>query len=580
MPGSYDRVMEERKILVEKIISNMKNGYVMPKPDWNKGAFPDTRIRNPVSGARYHGINAVRLYIETLEKGYTDGRWMTYKQAQSMGWQVKKGEQGIRCEKYIFTKQIEEENPDTGEMEKKTIRLTKPMVNTFVVFNASQIEGIPEQEVAALEPLKPDEILEMAELFQKSSACPIREEDQNRAYYSPGRDEIVLPNRNAFLDSQSFLATQLHEMVHSTGHPDRLNRPLAGMFGSPGYAMEELRAELGAFFIQTDLNLQFDTQHFNSHTQYLESWIGALEKDPNELFRAITDAQKASDFLEERYELQVKKEAKELDAFTIYQLKHEAPSDFHFRSLDMLQSKGLNIDPANYEKVYSAPLTPEMTLEGLYKKFNIDHPEDFKGHSLSVSDVIVLHQNGQDTAHYVDDIGFSDVSLAFLHEPEAVFRLDGESYLYIQESEMGIDYTFYDKDFVAQDGGQIDNPDLTMDGACKEVLEFHEMNVKQIDRVSVLEFERSLEQMPEKEAMKLTKQQEAAVRMAAKHELKKTGSGMEFLDHWIKEDAAKRQEIGIPMEEERTYSSMRNKFNQLLENPEQVLKAPVKGCSR
>lgn len=305
--SSYDRVMEERKKLVEKIIDNMKNGYVMPKPDWNREAFPDTRIRNPVSGARYHGINMVRLYIETLEKGYTDGRWMTYKQAQSEGWQVKKGEQGVRCEKYIFTKQVEEENPDTGEMEKKTIRLTKPMVNTFVVFNASQIEGIPEQEVAALEPLKPDEILEMAELFQRSSACPIREEDQNRAYYSPGRDEIVLPNRNAFLDSQSFLATQLHEMVHSTGHPDRLNRPLAGMFGSPGYAMEELRAELGAFFIQTDLNLQFDTQHFNSHTQYLESWIGALEKDPNELFRAISDAQKASDFLEERYELELAK---------------------------------------------------------------------------------------------------------------------------------------------------------------------------------------------------------------------------------------------------------------------------------
>ena len=67
--------------------------------------------------------------------------------------------------------------------------------------------------------------------------------------------------------------------------------------------MEELRAELGSFFIQNDLNLHFDAQHFNSHTQYLESWIGALEEDPNELFRAIADAQKASDYLEERYEL-------------------------------------------------------------------------------------------------------------------------------------------------------------------------------------------------------------------------------------------------------------------------------------
>ena len=497
-----------------------------------------------------------------------------------MGWKVKKGEQGVRCEKYIFTKQIEEENPETGKMEKKTIRLSKPMVNTFVVFNASQIEGIPEQEVAALEPLEPDQILEMAEAFQRSSECPIRETNEGRAYYSPTNDEIVLPNRDAFLDTQSYLATQLHEMVHSTAHPDRLHRPLSMVFGSENYALEELRAELGSFFIQMDLNLQFDAQHFNSHTKYLESWIGALEKDPNELFRAITDAQKASDFLEERYKLQLKKEAKELDTFTIYQLKHEVPPDFHFQSLDVLQTKGLNVDPANYEYIYSAPLTPETTLEGIFEKFNIDHPEDFKGHSLSVSDVIVLHQNGQDTAHYVDDIGFSDVSQAFLHEPEAVFQLDGESYLYIQKSEMGIDYTFYDKDFVAQDGGQIDNPDLTMDGACKEVLDFHEMTVKQVDRVSVLEFERSLEQILENEPVKLTKQEEAAVRMAVKHELKKTGSGMEYLDHWIKKDTVKRQEIGIPMEEARTYSSMRNKYKQLLENPEQVLKVSVKCCSR
>lgn len=324
MSGSYDKVMEERKKLVEKIIENMKQGYVLPKPDWNQAAFMDTRISNPVSGARYHGSNLLRLYLAGLEKGYTDGRWMTYKQAQSEGWQVKQGEQGVRCEKYIFTRQIEEENPDTGELEKKTVPLSKPMVNTFVVFNAQQIEGIPACARETIEPLQPDEILDMAEMFRESSLCPIRETNEGQAYYAPGRDEIVLPNRNVFLDTQSFLATQLHEMVHSTGHPDRLNRPLTGRFGSPGYAMEELRAELGSFFIQNDLNLHFDAQHFNSHTQYLESWIGALKEDPNELFRAIADAQKASDFLEERYELlkeqkleaeqaEVEKDARQLD---------------------------------------------------------------------------------------------------------------------------------------------------------------------------------------------------------------------------------------------------------------------------
>lgn len=220
MSGSYDKVMEERKKLVEMIIDNMKQGYVLPKPDWNQAAFMDTRISNPVSGARYHGSNLLRLYLTGLKRGYTDGRWMTYKQAQSEGWQVRKGEKGVRCEKYIFTRQVEEENPVTGKLEKKTVPLSKPMVNTFVVFNAQQIEGIPACVSEAIEPLQPDEILDMAELFRESSLCPIRETNEGQAYYAPGRDEIILPNRNAFLDTQSFLATQLHEMVHSTGYPD------------------------------------------------------------------------------------------------------------------------------------------------------------------------------------------------------------------------------------------------------------------------------------------------------------------------------------------------------------------------
>ena len=110
--------------------------------------------------------------------------------------------------------------------------------------------------------------------------------------------------------------------------------------------------------------------------------------------------------------------AKEQDenTFTIYQLKDDVPVDYHFRSLERLQENGLAVDPANYEKIYTAPLTPGMGLERIFEKFNFDRPEDFKGHSLSVSDVVVLHQNGTDTAYYVDSSTFVDVSETFLHE--------------------------------------------------------------------------------------------------------------------------------------------------------------------
>ena len=104
------------------------------------------------------------------------------------------------------------------------------------------------------------------------------------------------------------------------------------------------------------------------------------------------------------------------DTFSIYQIKGgDETRDFRFEPYDRLQAAGNVVDRANYELVYSAPLAPETSLEDIYTRFNIDHPKDFKGHSLSVSDVVVLHQNGQDAAHYVDSMGFRQVP-EFLQE--------------------------------------------------------------------------------------------------------------------------------------------------------------------
>ena len=95
------------------------------------------------------------------------------------------------------------------------------------------------------------------------------------------------------------------------------------------------------------------------------------------------------------------------DSFSIYQLKRgDETRDLRFEPYDRLTAAGHAVDPANYDLIYSAPLAPGTSLEAIFTRFNIDHPKDFKGHSLSVSDVVVLHQNGQDTAHYVDSIGY------------------------------------------------------------------------------------------------------------------------------------------------------------------------------
>ena len=115
------------------------------------------------------------------------------------------------------------------------------------------------------------------------------------------------------------------------------------------------------------------------------------------------------------------------DTFSIYQIKGgDETRDLRFEPYDRLQAAGNVVDRANYELVYSAPLAPGTSLEDIYTRFNIDHPKDFKGHSLSVSDVVVLHQDGQDAAHYVDSAGFRQVP-EFLQEQKQLTPDDLET---------------------------------------------------------------------------------------------------------------------------------------------------------
>ena len=107
------------------------------------------------------------------------------------------------------------------------------------------------------------------------------------------------------------------------------------------------------------------------------------------------------------------------DSYGIYQLaRGDATRDLYFEPYDRLQATGHTVDRANYELIYTAPLTADVTLNSIWEKFNIDHPKDFKGHSLSVSDIVVLHQNGENTAHYVDSGSFRNVP-EFLQEKQS-----------------------------------------------------------------------------------------------------------------------------------------------------------------
>ena len=138
--------------------------------------------------------------------------------------------------------------------------------------------------------------------------------------------------------------------------------------------------------------------------------------DVKELYAKAQEAQPAAEPGQGTPEPTATGKEPDKDTFSIYQLKDgDGMRDYHFEPYDRLQAAGLSVEAANYNLIYTAELTPRTSLEDIYTRFNIDHPKDFKGHSLSVSDIVVLHHNGEDTAHYVDSFGYKEVP-EFLQE--------------------------------------------------------------------------------------------------------------------------------------------------------------------
>ena len=172
-------------------------------------------------------------------------------------------------------------------------------------------------------------------------------------------------------------------------------------------------------------------RQLTSNAYYAADYVKAIApltgEKPTELQRAHIRAQKVA-AQEQPVQEQPEQEApQDKDTFSIYQIKGgDETRDFRFEPYDRLQAAGNVVDRANYELVYSAPLAPETSLEDIYTRFNIDHPKDFKGHSLSVSDVVVLHQDGQDAAHFVDSVGFREVP-EFLQEQKQLTPDDLET---------------------------------------------------------------------------------------------------------------------------------------------------------
>lgn len=304
------KIRENRTALVAHLVQSVKEGGSLWEPMWNSVAM---RPRNPMSGAIYQGRNRLILMDRAIQRGYQDPRWMTFAQAKAKGYFVKKGEHGTICEKFIFSKEEKYIN-EKGKTQKREILLDRPIPVPFIVFNAEQIQDFPVYE-------KPQTAREEAErrteALKTSSDCPIHEVAQEKSFYRPSDDQIYLPLRSSFYSNDAYAHVLAHEMTHSTGAAHRLARTFGSrIYGIPdrNYCIEELRAELGSLFICTDLDLVGNEEkNFEQSSAYTKYYIEILTEDPNILFTAATDAQKAEDFIVNRLDPELIKEIHKVD---------------------------------------------------------------------------------------------------------------------------------------------------------------------------------------------------------------------------------------------------------------------------
>ena len=161
--------------------------------------------------------------------------------------------------------------------------------------------------------------------------------------------------------------------------------------------------------------------------------------------------------------------------FGIYQIKDDSPGEnYAFMNMSFIESHGMQIKKEDYKLVYVGELSGNMSLEDIFERFNIDRPEDFRGHSLSVSDIVVLNDGENVTAHFVDSISFEQLDHFLELEEQSLSELAyevGERYFAIQTTEEGYDYSFYDEDFRLMDGGVHENDEISIEEAAEELLE-------------------------------------------------------------------------------------------------------------
>lgn len=248
------------------------------------------------NGEPYRGSNLPTLWAAAWAAGFISPFWFTYKQAASFGAHVRRGERSSFVVFYSPSEARRRQVASTPPEETSDCAPSRASVlRGYAVFNADQIEGLPQLFTTAVEGERIGSPIcsELAAAFTK---VPARLVLSNRAFYRPSTDTVHMPPLSAFRTPTHYYSTLAHELAHWTSHPSRLNRDFASRrYGDASYALEELTAELTAAIVGAVLCLPVD--HIEDHSSYIASWLEVLSDDPSAFVTAAGKAQVAADYL-------------------------------------------------------------------------------------------------------------------------------------------------------------------------------------------------------------------------------------------------------------------------------------------
>jgi antirestriction protein ArdC len=279
--------------VTDTVIKALEEGTVIWQSSWNDAGLP----KNITTGINYRGWNIFWLNFHTMLKGYQAPFYLTYKQAQQLGGTIKKGELGTKIV-YWATIELKRDADSKDEIVADEVKQTRLVPKAHTVFNIAQTEGIefptitpsiksPLQQIAACEQVVAD-----------MPNSPIIITGGASAYYSPVSDTVVVPSLDSSTSSEGYYSTLFHELAHSTGHENRLNRKElvnSDGFGNTNYAKEELTAEMTAAFLCAITGIHQPT--IANSAAYIQNWLKALLNDKTLVIKAATQAQKAADYI-------------------------------------------------------------------------------------------------------------------------------------------------------------------------------------------------------------------------------------------------------------------------------------------